>query len=244
MLLSTFMYVRRLSPLDRAHILQVVEQAPHDIMAERIADAVKAKGPFVGCITFLKWHQAWPWPLDEGLVSSLVSTGCRFFSSGGAGFDFVDVPYLTRNGAYYANTPTSASIRTADSACMMILQIIRSTSRRELEARAGKWQIPTYKGKDARKSTLGILGMGSIGKLVAKTMSSAFGMKIIYNNRSQLSEEEELEAGGGKVRAKYVSFDNLLTQCDVLSIHCPLTKDTRHLFNRDSASVYFHWVFD
>ena len=67
-------------------------------------------------------------------------------------------------------------------------------------------------------------------------MSSAFGMKIIYHNRNRLTEEEEETCGGGMGRAEHVSFDEILHRSDVLSINCPLTKETTHLIN--SEGVY------
>ncbi|KIY71137.1 hypothetical protein CYLTODRAFT_451099 [Cylindrobasidium torrendii FP15055 ss-10] len=216
----------------------VIEQAPHDTFAPIIAETVASQGPFVACIIFLKWFEpkTWPWPLDEALIGPLVRSGCRFFSSGGAGFDFADISYLTKNGAYYANTAYSASIRTSDSACMMILQVLRNTTRREDDVRNGRWQDKTFMAKDGRKSTLGLIGMGTIGRLVAQTMSTAFGMKIIYHNRSRLTPEQEKECGGLKGPAEYVSFDEILQRSDVLSLHCPLTEETRHLINRESIA--------
>ncbi|KAF9034007.1 hypothetical protein BDZ89DRAFT_1012189 [Hymenopellis radicata] len=207
----------------------VIQQAPHDVLAVRIQEAVKEHGPFVACIVFLRWADTWPWPLDEQLVGPLIESGCRLFSSGGAGYDFVDIQYLTRNKVYYANTAISASVRTADSAAMMILQVIRSATKREHDARAGRWQDRTLRAKDARKSVLGIVGMGSIGKLVKDHMQH-FGMKVIYHNRSRLTPEEE-------TGAQYVGFEELLKTADVITLHCPLTEDTRHLLNKDTLAL-------
>ncbi|KAE9399360.1 hypothetical protein BT96DRAFT_920162 [Gymnopus androsaceus JB14] len=150
-------------------------------------------------------------------------------SSGGAGFDWADVPYLTSRGVYYGNTPKSAAIRTADSTAMMILQALSGSSEREAETRAGKWLNFNRMAKDVRRSTLGIIGMGNIGKLVAQHMHH-FGMKIIYCNRSRLPPWVEKEFGN----AEYVTFDEILVRSDVISLHCPLNDETRHLFNKET----------
>ncbi|KAJ3793612.1 D-isomer specific 2-hydroxyacid dehydrogenase [Lentinula aff. detonsa] len=164
--------------------------------------------------------------MDEALVGPLVETGCKMFSAGGAGYDFVDVKYMSSKGVHYANTPKMPALRTADSTVMMILQALRGSSEREADARAGKWFDPSKPlAKDARCSTLGIIGMGNIGKLVSEHMQH-FGMKVIYYNRNRLPPDEEKGA-------EYVSFEDILVRSDVISLHCPLNEDTRHLFNKE-----------
>ncbi|KAF9061300.1 D-isomer specific 2-hydroxyacid dehydrogenase [Rhodocollybia butyracea] len=203
-----------------------IEQASHDVLAERIAEAVKEKGPFVAFVVFIRWWDTpLPWPYDEALLGPLIETGCRMITAGGAGYDWADMKYLTANRVYYANTPIMAGRRTADTTAMMILQALRGTSEREADARAGKFYDSTKPfAKDARSSTLGIVGLGTIGKLVSEHMQH-FGMKVIYHNRSRLPAEEE----NGAV---YVSFELLLLRSDVISLHCPLNEGTHHLFNK------------
>ncbi|KAI5831016.1 hypothetical protein K523DRAFT_301437 [Schizophyllum commune Tattone D] len=177
-------------------------------------------------LSFLRWHETWPWPLDEGLVGPLVDTSCKLISSGGAGYDFLDVDYLTRHGVYYANTAVSAAVRTADSTAALILQVMRAGSEHEMNVREGKFLDRSLRAKDVRRSTLGIIGMGNIGKLVRDHMQH-FGMKVIYSNRRRLPPEEEKSAA-------FVSFDEILNRSDVLSINCPLTKETRHLLDKEA----------
>ncbi|KAJ3868843.1 D-isomer specific 2-hydroxyacid dehydrogenase [Lentinula novae-zelandiae] len=203
-----------------------IEQASHDVVAGRIAEAVKQNGPFVAFILFINWwSRPFPWPMDEALIGPLVETGCKMFSSGGAGYDSVDIKYMTAKGVYYANTPKMPALRTADSTAMMILQALRGSSEREADARAGKWFDSSKPlAKDARCSTLGIVGMGNIGKLVSGHMQH-FGMKVVYYNRNRLPLNEENGA-------EFVSFEELLVRSDVISLHCPLNEGTRHLFNK------------
>ncbi|KAF5380255.1 hypothetical protein D9757_008196 [Collybiopsis confluens] len=203
----------------------VIQQDRHDVLAERIRRAVAENGPFIAYVQFTDWwNLPEPWPLDEKLLSPLVDTGCKMFTCPGAGYDWADVEYLTSKGCYFANTPKSPALRTADSTAMMILQALRGSSEREADARAGRWYDSTKPlAKDARSSVLGILGLGTIGKLVSEHMQH-FGMKVIYHNRTRLPPEEENGA-------EYVSFDQLLALSDVISLHCPLNESTRHLFN-------------
>ncbi|KAJ3995101.1 D-isomer specific 2-hydroxyacid dehydrogenase [Lentinula boryana] len=214
-----------------------IEQASHDAVAGRIAEAVKEKGPFAAFVVFINWwSRPFPWPMDEALVGPLVETGCKMFSAGGAGYDFVDVKYMTSKGVYYANTPKMPALRTADSTAMMILQALRGSSEREADARAGKWFDPSKPlAKDARCSTLGIVGMGNIGKLVSEHMQH-FGMKVIYYNRNRLPLDEEKGA-------EYVSFEEILVRSDVISLHCPLNENTRHLFNKEALTTLSSAVF-
>ncbi|KAJ4483903.1 putative D-mandelate dehydrogenase [Lentinula aciculospora] len=216
-------YVAKLKTMVEFHS---IDQASHDVVARRIAEAVKEKGPFIAFVVFINWwSRPFPWPMDEALIGPLVETGCKMFSSGGAGYDFADIKYMTRKGVYYANTPKMPALRTADSTAMMILQALRGSSEREGDARGGRWFDPSKPlAKDARCSTLGIVGMGNIGKLVSEHMQH-FGMKVIYHNRNRLPSDEENGA-------EYVSFEELLMRSDVISIHCPLNESTRHLFNR------------
>ncbi|EFE40596.1 hypothetical protein TRV_04646 [Trichophyton verrucosum HKI 0517] len=115
----------------------------------------------------------------------------------------------------------------------LIIGALRNFNAGMQNLRAGKWKgspEPIALGHDPQGKVLGILGMGGIGRNLKKK-AEAFGMSVIYHNRNQLSEEL---AGG----AKYVSFDELLAQSDVLSLNLPLNltmpplqKNTRHIIS-------------
>ena len=102
--------------------------------------------------------------------------------------------------------------------------------------RSRQWQnfppnlTQTMIGNSVSKKTLGLIGMGRIGKMVAK-YAKALGMKIIYNNRNKLTED--LEDG-----AKYYSdLNSMLPECDFLSIHTPATPDTKYILNASTISL-------
>lgn len=104
---------------------------------------------------------------------------------------------------------------------------LRDASNTEANCRAGKWRDGLELTQDPDGKTLGIFGMGAIGKSVAKKLQ-AFGMKVVYHNRRQLPAEEE-----AKLDVAHVSEEELLKQSDVLSLHCPLTEGTKGWLNAE-----------
>ncbi|KAJ9112462.1 hypothetical protein QFC20_002250 [Naganishia adeliensis] len=167
------------------------------------------------------WSKPFPAPINEGLIRPLVETGLKLITVGGAGYDRVDIDYLTANGVLYANNPRTVMHRTADSTAMMILMACKGATQQERSLREGKWANRALKGKNPRGLTLGIVGMGNIGAIVAENMTQ-FGMKILYTKRKRLSSKEEKDY-------TYVTLDELLERSDVISLMCPLTPETHHL---------------
>lgn len=154
----------------------------------------------------------------------------KIISINGVGFDHVDLQYAKSKGIVVANVPNAVMEPTAE----MALALMLSTTRRVLEyddnMRKGKWLNVSKRenmGFSLYKSTLGIFGMGRIGKSVAKK-AKVLGMEVIYSNRHKLSEEIEKELG-----VKYVTFDEMLEKSDVISIHAPLSESTRHSFSTE-----------
>lgn len=134
----------------------------------------------------------------------------------GAGYDQVDVHACTEHGIKVSNTPTAVDDATADNNMFLILGALRGFNSSMFALRRGEWKgnpAPPL-GHDPQGKTLGILGMGGIGRNLKKK-AEVFGMKVIYHNRNRLSEEE---SGG----ADYVEFDELLKRSDVLSTNLPL----------------------
>ncbi|KAG8905206.1 hypothetical protein FRB99_000475 [Tulasnella sp. 403] len=153
----------------------------------------------------------------------------------GAGFDHMDVDLLERNRVYYSNTPKAVSHPTATTATMLILETVRAASQAELGVRRGEWRGLLQPTPDTRGLVVGILGMGTIGKIVCQQVQT-FGMQVIYHNRRRLPENEEMGA-------KYVSFSELLGASDVISVHTPLTAHTRHLLSDSEFAKMRKGVF-
>jgi glyoxylate reductase len=137
-------------------------------------------------------------------------------SVSGAGYDQVDVQACTKRGIRVSNTPTAVDDATADVNMFLIIGALRGFNAGLLALRKEQWRgnpLPPL-GHDPQGKTLGILGMGGIGRNLKKK-AEGFGMEIIYHNRNRLSDEL---AGG----AEYVGFDELLARSDVLSLNLPL----------------------
>jgi glyoxylate reductase len=136
----------------------------------------------------------------------------------GVGYDNVDVPACSARGVAVANTPGAVTEATADAAFALILAV----SRRMAEATAavkdgtwGRWHPTWLCGFDLAGKTLGIVGLGNIGKAVARR-AEAFGMRVSHASRTS-----------------GLRLDELLASADVVSLHCPLTPETRGLIRGD-----------
>ncbi|KKK25088.1 glyoxylate reductase [Aspergillus rambellii] len=165
--------------------------------------------------------------IDGELVNALPSS-MLFLAHCGAGYDQIDVHACTaRNPPLrVSNVPTAVDDATADVNMFLIIGALRNFNAGILGLREGNWrdQPALALGHDPEGKVLGILGMGGIGRNLKKK-AEAFGMKVIYHNRRQLSEE--LSAG-----AQYVTFDELLATSDVISLNLPLNKHTRHIIGK------------
>lgn len=128
------------------------------------------------------------------------------------------MPACTARGIRVSNTPTAVDDATADINIWLMIGALRNLSVSMMALRAGEWRGATLPalGHDPQGKVLGILGMGGIGRNMAKK-ALAFGMKIRYHNRSRLSEDLEKEC-----EAEYVDFETLLRESDVLSLNLPL----------------------
>ena len=154
----------------------------------------------------------------------------------GVGYDNISIKSAQSKNIKITNTPDVLNEAVAETTILLIL----ATSRRVGEAynlvRSGKWkdQKPDLTkfmvGNSVTGKTLGIIGMGRIGRMAAKC-AKAFGMKIIYFNRNKLSKD--LEDG-----AKYFSdLNSMLPVCDFISIHTPATSETKHILNTSTINL-------
>ncbi len=163
----------------------------------------------------------------DGEVMDAAGDGLRIIANMAVGYDNIDVGAATERGVIVTNTPGVLDETTADVAFMLVLAAARRLGEGERLLRAGKWEWwgpKQLRGLDVWGKTLGIVGMGRIGRAVARR-GKGFGMEILYHNRSR-NEEAEEELG-----ARYVGLEELLRESDFVSIHTPLTEDTRHLIS-------------
>lgn len=142
------------------------------------------------------------------------------------GYNNIDVAAATKFGIAVTNTPGVLSETTADLAFGLLLATARRMGEAERYLRAGQftgWLPLLLCGAEVHHATLGIIGMGRIGKEMARR-ANGFQMRILYFNRHRLSEEEEQTFG-----LTYVSYEELLKQSDFISLHIPYSKETHHL---------------
>jgi lactate dehydrogenase-like 2-hydroxyacid dehydrogenase len=161
--------------------------------------------------------------LDAATIGKLPAR-VRILATFSVGFEHIDLKAARARGLVVTNTPDVLTDATADVAILLMLGAARRASEGERLIRANGWTgwAPTHLlGSHVSGKRLGILGMGRIGRAVAHR-ARAFGMVIHYHNRQQLPPEAEQGA------IFHETPESLLPSSDILSIHCPLTPETRH----------------
>ena len=144
------------------------------------------------------------------------------------GFDNIDIDVCTRRGIPVGNTPGVLTDATADLAMALLLSSARILPKAAMDARDGFWRTwsPTgWLGADLRGATLGIVGMGKIGKAVSER-AKGFGLKLIYADSKRIPEVET------QFNAEYRTLDELLAESDFVSLHCPLNTKTRGMIDQ------------
>ena len=153
----------------------------------------------------------------------------KIISNFGAGVDNIPVGLATERGILVTNTPDAVTESTAELAISLMMAALRRIPEcdRKIREKEIKWGIMENLGRNMFGKTLGIVGMGKIGKATA-ARAIGLGMSIVYTNRNRLPESEE-----NKYKAVYLPLDTLLDRADVVSLHTPLTDETRHLIGYD-----------
>lgn len=165
--------------------------------------------------------------IDEQLLAACASAHPRtkMIANMAVGFNNIDVAAATRLGIAVSNTPGVLSDTTADLAFALLMAAARRLPESERFLRAGKytgWGPLLFCGAEVHHATLGLIGAGRIGKIMARR-ASGFEMNILYYNTHRMSPAEEAE-----YRATYLPLDELLRQSDFVSIHAPYTTATHH----------------
>jgi glyoxylate reductase len=154
----------------------------------------------------------------------------KVVSNFAVGFDNIDVAACTERGIAACITPDVLTDTTADFAFALLLASARRISESSISIPRGEWKTwePLgYLGQDVHGATLGIVGFGRIGIAMARR-ASGFNMRILYTDVGR-DQEGERETG-----ATWVEFDQLLAESDFVSVHVPLTNETRHMFDANA----------
>jgi len=150
------------------------------------------------------------------------------------GYNNIDIEAATRRDILVSNTPGVLTEATADLAFSLILGAARRIAEGDRMVREGRfsfWAPFQFLGRDVSGKTLGIIGMGRIGKAVARR-ARGFQMPILYFNRNPLGKAEEEE-----LNARYVTLNNLLGESDFVSLHIPLSSGTRHFISEKELAL-------
>ena len=150
----------------------------------------------------------------------------RVISTYSVGFDHIDVEAATKRGIYVTHTPGVLTDAVAEFTIGLLLAVTRRILEADQVIREGQWNKPWnpyfLTGPELKGKTLGIIGMGRIGRAVAEKIKG-FGMRIIYYDIYR-NEKAEKELG-----VEYKDLDTVLKESDFVSLHVPLTKETRHM---------------
>lgn len=170
--------------------------------------------------------------VDEDVVES--APGLKIVANMAVGVDNIDVEACTGRGIVVTNTPGALTEATADLTWALLLAVTRRIVEGDRFVRAGKfrgWGPLLMVGGDLQGKTLGIIGMGRIGRAVARR-GAGFGMRIVYNQRRRLPPE--VEEGLGAV---YLSLDEVIREADVLTLHLPYYPQVHHLMDRERLGL-------
>ncbi len=153
----------------------------------------------------------------------------KIISNYGAGYDKVDVDAADEAGVLVTNIPDSTTESTAELAFSLMLTVRRRIAELDRMVRTMPGEqvfgMGRHMGHNLAGSTLGIIGMGRIGGRM-RQMAQTFGMKVIYHNRRKLEGMED----------QWRTLENLLKEADIVSLHCPLTDETRNLIDRSAIA--------
>ncbi|HIQ23918.1 MAG TPA: D-glycerate dehydrogenase [Pyrodictium delaneyi] len=169
--------------------------------------------------------------IDCRLLTEGAKSNLRIVSQYAVGYDNIDVECATRNGVYVTNTPSVLTQATAELTWALILATARRIVEADAYVRSGKWyrsgtgwHPELLLGMELEGKVLGIIGLGRIGRAVARIGAKGFGMKVLYYSRHRAPERVEKE-----LNATYVPLDTLLRESDIVSIHTPLTPETKYM---------------
>jgi D-3-phosphoglycerate dehydrogenase / 2-oxoglutarate reductase len=164
-------------------------------------------------------------PLTSKVIEA--ATRLKVISKQGVGVDTLDLAAAAKQGVVVTTAGDANSGAVAELTMALLLALRREVMRLNKRMRAGYWDRPTYQGQELLGQTLGVIGLGRIGRRVAH-LAQCFGMRVTTLARSNLAASLGIQA---------VSLPQLLSEADVVSLHCPLTPENRGFMNRDAFAL-------
>ena len=172
---------------------------------------------------------------ETKVTSELIeqAPGLRVIGRAGVGVDNIDVPAATIRGVVVMNAPDGNTITTAEHTIALLISLARSIPQANSSLKAGRWERKKFIGVELQGKTLGIVGLGRIGRVVA-SRARALGMQIVaYDPFIAPEQARDLEI-------ELAPLDDVYARADFLTVHTPLTADTRGLIDRDVFSKMKH----
>ncbi len=166
--------------------------------------------------------------LDADVLGRLSAGGAKVVALRCAGFNNVDLPAAERFGVKVVRVPAYSPHAVAEHTVGLMLTLNRKIHRAYARVREGNFSLDGLLGFDFHGRTVGVVGTGQIGAIVARIMAG-FGCRLLGFDVHPNSECESLGL-------KYVTLDEVLNRSDIVTLHCPLTPDTRHLINAQTIS--------
>jgi glyoxylate reductase len=207
--------------LEPLHSVGSVWVSPHDrpLTVDELHAAVRGASAIISMLTDR---------IDDDVLD-VAGPNLKIIANTAVGYDNLDLPAITRRGVLASNTPGVLVDATADLAMTLLLAVTRRVAEGDRLVRSGtpwSWDIAFMLGSGLQGKQLGIIGMGSIGQAVARR-AAAFGMDVVHHSRRPIDV----------VGSRPLPLDELLATSDVVSLHCPLTPETRHLIDADALSA-------
>ncbi|MBX7150265.1 phosphoglycerate dehydrogenase [bacterium] len=174
-------------------------------------------------------YSAWVVRSSTKVTAKLIEAGTslKIIGRAGAGVDNIDVEAATQRGIVVMNTPGGNTISTAEHTIAMIMALSRNIPQADQSVKKGEWKKSKFTGTELFEKTLGVLGVGKVGREVAIRMKS-FGMNVIGYDPIFSNEEAE------RIGIRLVSLNELFASSDYITIHTPLNKATENLINHDT----------
>lgn len=166
--------------------------------------------------------------VDADVLAILAQQGVRLVATRSTGYNQIDADAAERHGIAVVRVTDYSPYSVAEFAVGLLLAVNRKIARASLRTREGNFDLDGLMGFDLHGKTVGVIGTGKIGTIFARIMSG-FGCIVLGHDRYPSAAFEAL---GGR----YVSVDELLASSDVVSLHCPLTDETRHIVNAESLA--------
>lgn len=207
--------------LGAAGIEDLVVSVPEERTQAALVEAVAGSDLVVGDYTF-------ELAIDSAVIDAME--GCRLIQQPSAGYQHIDIEYAAEKGIPVANSGGANDIAVAEHTVMSGLALLKHLRKADSETREGGWPQLEIGGVELAGRTWGIVGFGRIGREVAKRLSG-FGCNVIFSDPFPPAEDVQAELGVAEA-----DLDDLLKKSDVVSLHCPLTDETRNLIDADALA--------